>query len=335
MVLWGHLSGTRGFPEALSLGVWTGDLANFGVRVFFVISGFLITTLLLNEFDVRGRISLRSFYIRRTFRIFPAFYAYLTVVAIGSWLGVWTLGGGDLTYAVAFLMNFREERSWVVGHLWSLSVEEQFYLLWPFVAFRLGKSRALLIAGVAMVASPLLRLVWFYALPDHRLLIGEAFPTIFDPIAAGCALAAARDRLWAFPSYRRLVSSLAPGLLLSAVVVNAWLPQIVRLHWLVGETYINIVIALFIDHAIRAPRSFLGLVLEHPVLVIVGTLSYSIYLWQQPFLNRNSSALWCAFPLNLLCAGAASVASYQLVEKPMLRIRKRFESRAASSSPAH
>src|SRR5690242_4601723 len=86
-VLIGHMENTRNFP--LHVSAVLGDIANLGVRVFFVISGFLITTLLLKEFDRTGRISLSNFYLRRTLRIFPAFYAYalcVTAATVAGWV---------------------------------------------------------------------------------------------------------------------------------------------------------------------------------------------------------------------------------------------------------
>ena len=108
-------------------------VGNYGVRIFFVISGFLITGLLLKELTKTGRISLKSFYIRRTLRIFPAFYVYVLTVVILAWAGILILLPGDLLHAVTYTMNYHMVRSWWLNHMWSLSVEEQFYLLWPTV----------------------------------------------------------------------------------------------------------------------------------------------------------------------------------------------------------
>src|SRR5580692_8626360 len=107
--------------------------ADLGVRVFFIISGFLITTLLLNERAESGGISLRLFYIRRTLRILPAFYLFVGTVAILNALGVIAVPPGNWVYVLTYTLNFDPHPPWVLGHLWSLSVEEQFYLLWPLV----------------------------------------------------------------------------------------------------------------------------------------------------------------------------------------------------------
>jgi peptidoglycan/LPS O-acetylase OafA/YrhL len=126
IVLLGHLSGTHGFVR-LNLGI--GDYAHLGVVVFFVISGFLITTLLMQEYRLHGTISLKLFYARRSVGIFPASYGYLAVIGFFGALGVFHLTWSDMWHGMTYTMNYAPLRSWQVGHLWSLSVEEQFYLL--------------------------------------------------------------------------------------------------------------------------------------------------------------------------------------------------------------
>jgi hypothetical protein len=145
---------------SLALGVLEDvreDLGNLGVRTFFVISGFLITTLLLDERAATGSISLKKFYLRRVFRIFPASYVYIAIIALLSALGVITLKHNDLLCAVTYTVNNHYERSWWVGHLWSLSVEEQFYLLWPAVMVWLGTKKAFWVAVVTVILAPLFR----------------------------------------------------------------------------------------------------------------------------------------------------------------------------------
>jgi peptidoglycan/LPS O-acetylase OafA/YrhL len=107
--------------------------SDLGVRVFFIISGFLITSLLLRERAETGRISLPLFYIRRTLRILPPFVLFVGVVAIFNAFGIIQVPPGNWIYALTYTMNFDTHAPWVLGHLWSLSVEEQFYLLWPLV----------------------------------------------------------------------------------------------------------------------------------------------------------------------------------------------------------
>jgi len=134
-VLIAHLAGTRNFPAALAT---SESLGYLGVKVFFVISGFLITSLLLKEHAKNGQISLRAFYLRRVFRIFPASYAFIAVMFLCAVFGLITLLPNDLLHANTYSMNYHRPHAWYMAHLWSLAVEEQFYFMWPAVLFFAG-----------------------------------------------------------------------------------------------------------------------------------------------------------------------------------------------------
>src|SRR5712692_9378521 len=176
-VVLGHLTGTRHFPSSLDAAhVFAGP----GVRVFFVISGLLTTTLLLKELDQTGRISITGFYLRRAFRIFPAFYTYLAAVALFG-----LARPGELVRAATYTINYVEGRSWIVAHIWSLAVEEQFYILWPLTVVALVR-RSLLVAGAVVVLSPFIRLAQYDFFPAYRTGIGAQFHTVCDAIACGC-----------------------------------------------------------------------------------------------------------------------------------------------------
>jgi peptidoglycan/LPS O-acetylase OafA/YrhL len=299
-------------------------LAEFGVRVFFVISGFLITTLLLAEWQRTGSISIRAFYVRRACRILPAFYFFLLVVLGLDAASFIRLNELDGIAAATYTMNYHQDRSWWLGHLWSLAVEEQFYLLWPLAFLMATPARAVWVAAAAVLAGPFVRVGAWVLLPSSRDAIGEAFPTVCDSIAIGCLLACVRERLGEMKGYLALLQSrwfllLPPSALVCAIVVRGH----VALNLGVAQSFINVVIALSIDRWVRYPAGAVGRLLNSRPLVYVGVLSYSLYLWQQLFLNRNSSSLIHSFPLNLVFAGAAACASYYLIERPFLRLRVR------------
>ena len=151
-VLVGHLALNTGFPIQRSW--WTDAYAHYGVRIFFVISGFLITTLLLGERQKTGKIDLKEFYIRRAYRIFPAAYFYLLVV---TFLFYSSLSLNYLVAAYTYMTSYAIHSPWILRHLWSLSVEEQFYMLWPALV-ALGVLIAPRIAFGALIFAPMLRI---------------------------------------------------------------------------------------------------------------------------------------------------------------------------------
>jgi peptidoglycan/LPS O-acetylase OafA/YrhL len=332
MVFYGHLEGVRGFPR-LRLSRWMGDVGHLGVIVFFVISGFLITSLLMGEREKTGSISLKNFYLRRTLRIFPAFYAFILALVVASALGLAPLGATDLVFSLTYTVNYSAAPSWNVGHLWSLSIEEQFYLLWPALFLVLRERRALVAALLAFLAGPLVRATMHVVFPGHSPLRDlPIFPAMADNIAIGCALALMRPWLLARDWYLRLTASRWLFLLLPLIfLVNRLLGY--TLVDLLGSPVMLVSIAILIEASTRHPHSFAGRFLNWKPVVFVGVLSYSLYLWQQPFLDRHSQAAFAAFPFDVALAVAAALASYFLVERLFLGLRRRLE-RTAGLPPA-
>lgn len=327
-VLLGHVAGTRGFPEPLTALIRNErvDIAALGVGVFFVISGFLITGLLLAEHERSGTISLKRFYLRRTLRIFPAALAYIAVLGLLDAVRLVQVGSGDFVHALTYTMNYAPHRGWHLGHFWSLATEEQFYLLWPAIVLFVAPRQAFRVAVAVVCLVPLVRLaeaaVLGRAAGDY---VGTTFETTADTIAIGCVLALSRERLWKQPWYRRAVETpwVAPLLLVVSLVISLR----VRPGFLVGTTLGSVAIMLLIDRAVRHADDPFGRLLNSPLLVHVGTLSYSIYVWQQLFLNRTSTSLFAMFPANIMLVLAAAVASYYLVERPFLQLRPKLEAR--------
>jgi len=338
LVLYGHLSGTRGFPNPMHGGYGNalGDVAHLGVLVFFVISGFLITSLLMSEREKTGTISLGKFYLRRVLRIFPAFYALILALGIATWLGWVDLRGIDFAYALTYTVNYYPHHPWQIGHLWSLSVEEQFYLLWPLTLLALRQRRALIVAVFAILAGPLVRAgirEWLFHVDPNTPLAGMSiFPAMCDYLATGCALALLRPWLLKQQWYLRLTATpwlaLAIPLVLLINCESDW-----TLVELLFSPVMNICIALLLEASTRHTESLAGRFLNCRPMVSLGVLSYSLYLWQQPFLNRNSDTFWTTFPQNLAFAFGCALLSYFLIEHAFLGLRKRLE--RADTLPLH
>lgn len=325
MVVVSHLSGTRGFPSLAPILKYTGDIGVLGVRVFFVISGFLITTLLIDEQARTGRISMRDFYVRRAIRILPALLTFLAGIRLAEHLGWVKLFARDWPHALTFTMNYHPHRAYEVGHLWSLSVEEQFYLLWPAVIAVAGLARAIRASAFVVVLCPLLRVVIYRLWPTYGDdFIGESFETVADSIAVGCLLAALRPRLFELRVYRAVLSSRAMILVPFVVLFAHSQHDHPYPHMLIGESVVNIGIAMLIDWCVRNPTGGIGRLLDGRAARFIGVRSYSLYLWQNPFLNHYVVGWATAFPANILISIAAALFSYDFVERPMLKLRARF-----------
>jgi peptidoglycan/LPS O-acetylase OafA/YrhL len=320
LVVLGHLGGTRGFVP-LDFGI--GDYAHLGVVVFFVISGFLITRLLLSEHAKKGYVSLKLFYERRTLRLFPASYAYIACVFLLSLAGIVHLETRDFWHAVTYTVNFFPERSWQIGHLWSLSVEEQFYLLWPCTFVLLGPRRTIWAAAAMILLGPAARFAgWLFLRRTHYYDM-SMFPMVADSLAMGCLLATVRGWLEGQKWYLQLFRpAYSVGLLALILLISRYMDYTVV--FVLGTSVINVILAILIHRSVYCSRDRIGQILNWKPVVWVGVLSYSIYLWQQLFLNRNSTAWVNAFPQNLVFAIAAALGSYLLLEKPLLKLRQRL-----------
>jgi len=308
LVLLSHLSGTQHFVRSDIFELY----GNLGVRTFFVLSGYLITAILTKEHAKAGGIALRDFYLRRAYRIVPPAYAFMLVAIATHWR---VLSWANIAIALTFTSNYYYGGHYVLGHLWSLSAEEQFYLLWPLILVLFFRRRLWIIGGV-LAAGPPLRIVLWMIWGRHGM--GHPFPVLMDALAGGCALQMLQPQL---VRYQRMFASRWFSLV---PVVTALLPLMqlfsTRFYQGVGLSVLHVGIALSVQHVMASRYSVLNL---RPVAWL-GTISYSLYLWQQLFLNRASGEPWAAFPLNLVFAIGCGAASYYLVERPALRMRERF-----------
>jgi peptidoglycan/LPS O-acetylase OafA/YrhL len=314
-----------------------------GVDVFFVLSGFLITRLLLEEREVTGHVGLLRFYLRRVLRLFPALAAVSLAVAVYAhlWLShdqaAETLR--DVVTTATYRMNWVEAfttRSFfgLLDHAWSLSIEEQFYVVWPLLliaAHRLGGTRAVLgtalagaLASAALRAGLLSPGVAF----DPRVYYG--LDTHADGLLIGCALAAG-TLLWRDLPDRitgRATRWVGPAALVALAVAVATVDLLSR--WIYEWGYFVIVVVTAALVADLYAGGFTSRLLHHEPLVFVGRISYGLYLWHWPvYLVLNGGRIpWAFVPLTLLrltVSGLCALVSFVLVERPFLRLKDRLE----------
>jgi peptidoglycan/LPS O-acetylase OafA/YrhL len=303
------------------------NLGHLGVMVFFVISGFLITTLLLKE----ERINLLKFYFRRTLRIFPPFYTFLLAVIIFKVLGFFDMTWGTIASALTYTSNYccGGSDSFYLAHSWSLSVEEQFYLVWPATLLLLGTRRGLYVAGAVLIICPLIRLYYVNVDPNTQTEF-HRFEGVADSISIGCLLAGLRTWLHCQDWYQRLLR-LAGFYPFLAIVITllghhpAYFPISIYVATLISGR--NVCIVLFLDWCLTKYESKTGRVLNSRPMVFIGVISYSIYLWQEPFF---ASTFNIPLPARFGLIATFALASYYLVERPSLQLRQYLERRNKS-----
>ena len=306
--------------------------AHYGVICFFVLSGFLITHLLLGELAKTGDISLRRFYLRRSLRIFPAFYGYAACYVVGRIILRlpidWPALVACLTYTSNYFFAFSSHSITTMVHTWSLAVEEQFYLLWPFLLWRYRDNLAGMIKGLmwAVVA------IWIYRgvvdIYYPGTYVFGAFETRADALAIGCLLAVANRQL-RIP--RWLIDQKWVGLVAILVICVC---SATRLNGARGAWgIVAICFAVILIQAVAHSRSVWYKWLNSPPLYALGVISYSLYLYH-PFANRLPASLR-HIPIEIAFAISLATASYFIVEKPFLRIKDRLSSssRLKPSSP--
>jgi peptidoglycan/LPS O-acetylase OafA/YrhL len=309
------------------------DSGMLGVFTFFVISGFIITLLLKKERDAKGTISLKAFYLRRAFRILPPLCFFLTGVAVLTKLGLSESSPRALLVSLSFVRNYLPSSFPTLRHLWSLSVEEQFYLVWPFLYSRLSTRNAMRVLILVIIAAPLVRLLLFVN-GAGGLALEWHTESVADGLAAGCLLAIWLNDLRANNVYQKFVRSPLCMVLPIITVAAAWQFS-PMLYQAVGKSVIFLSVALTIDASIQRHDSLIGRVLNLVPFVLLGKLSYSLYLWQQVFLlEPRGTHPYAWFPFNLVLSIGAAAFSYYAIEQPSLKFGRRLISGLKSRTMA-
>ena len=308
---------------------------HLGVRFFFVISGFLITYLLIKERSKTGKVCLKNFYIRRSLRILPVYFSFLAVIAVLQYLSfvnqkaiTWL---GDLTFIVNFL-----PRGPISGHLWSLSVEEQFYLIWPITfIWIINKSFkfTFCLLGIPFAVAILCNFIKiFHYTPEflHPLFHHHSSLVNFDALAIGCIAAFA---LTSCETKTREMLSGKKGFFTILVGVSFIVIPALDLNFLsdcikiVGPLLQTLGFSILLLSSTLNPNWFAPW--NWSITAKIGAVSYSVYIWQQIFWSipckYNGPALWwMSLPGWLFSAILVGFISFYGLERPLLNLRYRF-----------
>jgi peptidoglycan/LPS O-acetylase OafA/YrhL len=308
-----------------------------GVLVFFVLSGFLITDLLQREWRKSGHIDLTAFYIRRVLRIWPAFYAYLIAASLLAITGVLDIHYRQIFFAAAHLWNYsavlglkatdavHPDGTWYLGHFWTLALEEQFYWFWPPVLLYCLARRTSRPLVLLIVLVPIIRMVTYFGVPSMRGQLQMMLHTGVDPILVGCFAGLHKERL------RKMIVALPNNsLVLTALVLLLFLAMPIADRDLGGywiATYgrtIEAMLAAAVIITLTVKHDFwFSRLLRTRLFVAIGTISFSLYLWQQLFFNVDTPFSY-RFPVCIVEALAAATLSYWLIERPFLQLKDRL-----------
>jgi peptidoglycan/LPS O-acetylase OafA/YrhL len=314
--------GSETLPAALHARTFAAiahEGGHLGVDVFFVLSGYLITSILLAEYKRTGRIDLKRFYLRRARRIFPAYYAYLAIVGALALAGVLHIPPFGWLLSVFYLTNysFGNTAVWIV-HSWSLAVEEQFYLFWPALIVLLGITRVKVFAFAVILALPFVRLATYVFFPHQRDSIDVMFHTRLDMLMFGAALSIGVLQ-GALPLERVTGRAGTAAAIVAASALICGVLLATRLHgvylFTIGYSITGISTATLILCLLSHPEWTATKLLSLPPLTALGRISYSLYLWQQLFLSPENQSVVGRFPINFLAATVCAVASYYLIER--------------------
>lgn len=308
LVLFGHYLYRVDIFDYFSASHYIGRL---GVQIFFVISGYVITLGMIKEKDVFNSVSLKSFYIRRFFRIVPPLFLYVLVVSVLGQVRAIDIDFQDILYVVLFITNlhFVFNVGWYFEHTWSLSYEEQFYLLFPFMFVFLNKMLGIKLVFFVIAASGFCYFIDYDMAGEllrnfSLLLVGVALAKNKSTIEILLEIIGARVRsIFLFLSIVLvLVLHYGQGIIFEALEIFL-LPFGVAVMFFISINF----------------SSFIDPMLENRFSVYVGSVSYGIYLWQQLALGDHGvgpfSFLFFVF-LSVLLAGL----QFKYIERRLIKI---------------
>ncbi|WP_179415548.1 acyltransferase family protein [Mucilaginibacter sp. E4BP6] len=315
--------------------IWADNLkffiGYFGVNIFFVISGFLITTLLLKEKVKTGAVSLKNFYLRRVLKIMPVAYLYLFTLVILNAIFKLNITNGSFTTAALYLKNipFKNSEDWYTGHFWSLSIEEQFYLIFPALLVLYKNKYVFIVISIILLIKISEFVAFNSSITESNKLLHYVVFGIVDIFGNG--------------TIEILIGSLTSLLLFKQIIkfdrikIDYWISCIFLVGAFLLDTFFynnvlsSIVFSVCISFVILNNLyqvNFLGKLLNNKIIVKIGLLSYSIYIWQQLFLKNQPWAHSFKYSnsiiLNLIGLSIVAYLSYYLFEKYFLKLKNKI-----------
>jgi len=303
--------------------LWIVVSGDTGVRIFFTLSGFLITSLLLKEKDKNGNINFKNFFARRFIRLLPPlllFYAIIVIfMSTGDIQSTWV----GLVYSLFYIYNFVHHSHYTVelGHTWSLGVEEQYYLIWPFLVnyFRKKKLYIYVFLMFCIVAS--------FVLPDLGISNNYHTKRWFFPAAApifiGSLFAVLNEKKkgkWSTYFKNKSIVTLAAAVLFIYPIYS------LKSLLILSPVIQAIGVALFLVWILYNQEHRFTQLLNNKPMQYIGKISYGIYVYQGFFLRTGPGGSLSVqhYPLNIILVFLIAILSYELYEKRVMKLKKRY-----------
>jgi peptidoglycan/LPS O-acetylase OafA/YrhL len=332
-VLIQHSVSKFGFPAYFKNQMMTA-IGGVGVRFFFVISGFLITWLLIKEVRKSNTISLKNFYFRRFFRIIPVFLLFVFVCYLLNIFLFKNNSNYDFLKTILFMGDIYNLNS-PFSHLWSLGVEEKYYLIWPILFYIFYKSDFNLLIKIliiSLICEPLLRfLINYFNLINYSIFNYHSFLTIFDGLAIGSLGAIIFYKNIFFKFYKKysfIVYFIISIILILLPIVFWKFTYLKFLQPLQDSIQCSGFLIILIMSIIRPDFIFFKC-LNTTIFKHLGKISYSIYIWMGIIEMFNFDFYFCNlhftdFPVWILVLIIISEISYYLIEKPLILNRNKI-----------
>lgn len=304
--------------------VWLLISGATGVQIFFTLSGFLITKILLHELNKFDNINFKNFYVRRFLRLLPPLILFYFAIGILMYFGMIHTTRHGFLFSFFYLYNFvpNEYYSGELGHTWSLALEEQYYLIWPVIISFLNKKKAFILITLILIGC----ILAVYLYPDLPFTNGfksnRWFIPAVAPIMIGSFFAWLIDKQEDTYSRYYVQKHIAIWLGLILFMTPLYLP-ILELSFIFQSIGVSIILVWILFNQ----QSKVTSILNNRLLSYIGTISYGIYVYQGLFLRTGpGGSIWIQeFPQNIVLTFLTAIASFHLLEKPILKLKKKYK----------
>jgi len=318
------------YDNDIYLKIFNGHL---GVNIFFCLSGFLITTLCIKEKELSGTISLKLFYIRRALRIFPVAYLYLAVLFLINSIFHLDIAKFQFVAAMFYLTNLSYFRShnftWFTGHYWSLAVEEQFYLIFPFILKKSSNTFYYVLIFIVFILPVFCALQEFFPRINNSVLYAFTHYFIkFQSISVGCLFSIITFKEGFNNTFFNFIQSYKVPLNILAFFLIFYLgyDDFYSLKAICVNLVISFLTSYIIISNVPINNDIVYKLLNNKQISFIGILSYSIYIWQQIFTSGSDKlpAFLVTLPFNIAFIIITPLLSYFFYEKYFLSLKNKY-----------